>query len=197
MKRKFWRIAIPVAILLLLIYFVGSNNGYTFSEKTAIRNSTPFTDGAVTYQHDYGSKKVAIWQSGDRYFAMLVHTQWGLIHRVSQTVELTSVGELLFDKQNSTLKRTWSASLNGKKYDLILAVQAVNPAIKKVIVSNDNIDNGFAEDVEDIKRNSDFYTELPLQDGVAASYHEMDMSGVGGFIFRGLDAEGKVVSLGR
>ncbi|WDH96237.1 hypothetical protein PUW24_18940 [Paenibacillus urinalis] len=82
-------------------------------------------------------------------------------------------------------------------YDTIFGVESDNPEIKRVIISNDNIDNVISYDMDEIKENSTVFIELILEDGFAASYNELNTKDASGFIFRGLNDKGEILILGR
>ncbi|MBP1994417.1 hypothetical protein [Paenibacillus eucommiae] len=192
MKRKPIRIILLLVFLWLLSYFFMAESGYSFNENKALRNSLPYQDGKVVYQKDFGSNKIIIWDTANTKYAKVIHTKWGVLHQVR------NVSVLLSREPGDAINRTWSASLNSKKlYETTFAVEVKNANIEKVIISNDNIDNEISEQLDEIKNNSSIFIELEVQDGFAVSYNELPVNDVGGFVFRGLDKNGQVITVGR
>ncbi|SDF39360.1 hypothetical protein SAMN04488542_11032 [Fontibacillus panacisegetis] len=192
MKRKHLRIVIWIfsLLLLLLLLYIGKINGYSLTERNVIRNSYPSIEGEVIYQQEFNNnKKLVVWKTEQMNYAKLVETKWGIFHRVSAISELSS------SEPNDPIKRTWSAHLNSKKkYDTIFAAEVVNPDIKKVIVSNDQMDDLIPEDLNEIRGNSTLVIELNVKDGFAASYNELNNGDVGNFVFRGLNEKGEIIT---
>ncbi|MGF7050630.1 hypothetical protein J2T13_005180 [Paenibacillus sp. DS2015] len=196
MDRKILRRSIVLIVLLLLIIYLFNKSGYSLTENNAIRNSYPSKDGEVIYVKDYGNKKTIIWKTNNGNYAKLVEPKWDIFYHVSHVAELYPMTPVV--GQEGDIKRTWSASLNSNKmFETIFAVASDNPEIKRVIVSNDNIDNVILDNIEEIKENSTVFIELKLEDGFAAAYSELKTKDAGGFIFRGIDEKGKIIILGR
>lgn len=196
MDRKILRRSILLIVLLLLIIYLFNNSGYSISVNNAIRNSYPSKDGEVILEKDYENKKTIIWKTNNGNYVKLVEPKWGFLYHVSDVAELYPMAPLI--GKEGDIKRAWSSSLNSNKmYETIFAVESGNPKIKRVIVSNDNIDNVILDDVEEIKENSTVFIELILEDGFAAAYRELNTKDAGGFIFRGVNEKGEVTILGR
>lgn len=196
MDRKAVRRSIILIVVLVLVMYLFYNSGYSVTENNAIRNSHPFQDGKVLYKNDYETKKTMIWNTHNGNYVKLIERKWGFLFHVSTTAVLQPMSPLIGNEGD--IKRTWSASLNSNKmYETVFAVESDNPAIKKVIVSNDNIDNAISDDWEEIKVNSTVFIELILEDGFTTAYRELNTKDAGGFIFRGVNEKGEVVTLGR
>ncbi|MFD3258193.1 hypothetical protein ACE3MQ_06250 [Paenibacillus lentus] len=192
MRRKNLRIIIIVLFIILLLFYIGNQNGYSIGENQALRKSFPFVAGEVAYQSKYGNKKIVIWKTENMSYVKLLNTKLGVLHHVS------NISELHAREPNDALKRTWSAQLkSNKKYATTFAVEALDPKIKEVIVSNDNIDGIFLNDINEIERVSTVFVEIPVENGFAAAYLELNSSDVGDFVFRGLDKDGNIITAGR
>jgi len=196
MKRKIIRRSIFLIAVLVLIVYTFNSTDYFFTEHKAIRNSLPYIDGQVVYAKDFENKKTIIWKSDNSYYLKLVKHKVGIFYHVSQVAELRPMSPLI--GEIGDFERTWSASLNSDNiYETIFAIKANNPDIKKVIISNDDIDDTISENLNEIKENSTIYIELNLTDGIAAYYKELNSNEVRGFIFRGMSDNGEIIVLGR
>lgn len=196
MNRKTLRRSILLVVLLFLVIYLFNNSGYSIIENNAIRNSYPFEDGQVLNEKDYENKRVVIWKTNNGNYVKLIERKWGFLFHVSNVAVLQPMSPLIGNEGD--IKRAWSASLNSKKmYETIFAVESDHPDIKRVIVSNDNIDNIIPDDLEEIKENSTVYIELKLEDDFATAYRELNTKDAGGFIFRGVNEKGEIIVLGR
>lgn len=190
MKRKNVTALIIFLILISMAIILAHQNGYSFSENKALQNSHPFRAGEVVYENDFGNKKIVVWKTDQLSYVKLVTDSWGILHRVSD------ISELHEREPNDSMKRTWSAHLNSNnKYETMFAVEATDPEIKKVIVSNENTDDAFSENLNEIKENSTVFVEMTVKDGFAASYLELGIHDAGGFVFRGLDEQGEIIAV--
>ncbi|MBD7969233.1 hypothetical protein [Paenibacillus gallinarum] len=196
MYRKIIRRSILLIVLLLLINYLFNNSGFYITESKAIRDSYPYKNGDVIYEKEYENKKIIILKTSDVNYVKLIGFKLGMFYHVSNIAELYFMTPLI--GKEGDIKRTWSASLNSNElYETMIAVESENPEIKRVIVSNDNIDNVILDDLEEIKENSTVFLELKLEDGFATSYLELYSKDVGGFIFRGVNEKGEIITLGR
>lgn len=196
MDRKTKYKSILLIITLIIVLFIFYTSGYSLNENQVLRNSYSNVDGEAVYNKKFDNNKVVIWKTEKENFVKLVETKLGFIYRVTNEASLQFMYPMI--GEYGDLKRTWSASLNSKSmYDTIIAVESLNPEITKVIVSNDNIDNVILNDIDEIKENSTLFIELILEDGFAASYNELSTKDAGGFIFRGISNDGKMLIIGR
>ncbi|USB33396.1 hypothetical protein [Paenibacillus sp. YPG26] len=196
MYRKIlgWSIAL-IAVLMLITYFLMNNSGFYITEDRALRGSYPYTEGEVVFKKAYKDKNIIVWKTPSGSFAKVIEPMWGIFYYVSQSAQLSPIRSMTW--REGDLERTWSASLNSnEKYETVLAARSDNPEIKRVVVSNDNIDNA-SEDLEEIKKNSTVFIELKLENGTAASWVELDPQNTGEFVFRGINEKGKIVTLVR
>lgn len=93
------------------------------------------------------------------------------------------------------MKFIWSATLKDDKYyDSLFAAEVLDTKIAKVIVSNES-GNENDLSLSEVKEQSTVYVEMDVINGYAAHYSHLHNSDVGGFVFRGLNSEGKVVSV--
>ncbi|MBE9917117.1 hypothetical protein G8C92_24155 [Paenibacillus donghaensis] len=192
MRKKPIYIILVLLILCSVTYFFTSQFGYSLNEKSVLLKSFPFQNGHVVYQKEFGNNKIVIWDTGDKKYAKVVKVAWGMLYQVR------NISEMLPREPNDFISRTWSASLNSTgRYETIFAVEAKNPDIEKVIISNDNIDHEISNQLKEIKQKSSVYIELKVQDGFAVSYNELPMNDVGNFVFRGLDHKGQIITAGR
>ncbi|WP_046226942.1 hypothetical protein [Paenibacillus dauci] len=195
MNRKGIQRTIVLLALIFIIVYAFKNSGYSLVEQAAIRNSFPFQDGTKVYENEETDNQTVIWKTDNGYYAKLVESKWGFLYHVSNVSMLQVLSPL--NGKEGDIERTWSANLNSdNKYDTIFAVKSNNPEIKKVIISNDNIDDNISTDIHEIKKESTLFMELNLENGFAATYKELNVNDAGGFVFRGVNEKGKVIVLG-
>ena len=93
------------------------------------------------------------------------------------------------------MKFTWSATLKDDKYyDTLLAAKVLDNEIVKVIVSNESSNENDLS-LSEVKEQSTVYVKMDVINGYAAHYSYLHTSDVGGFVFRGLNSEGEVISV--
>lgn len=196
MYRKILGSSIILIVLLLLINYLFNNYGLYITENKALKNSYPSKDGVVIFEKEYKNRELVIWKTNSGNFVKTIESKLGIFYHVSNFAELSPMTPLI--GKEGGFKRTWSASLNSKKmYETIVAVESDNPEIKRVTISNDNIDNVILNDLEEVKKHSPVFIELKLENGFAATYVELNPKDAGGFIFRGINEKGKIIILGR
>lgn len=196
MNKKIKRRSIFFVVILAIVFFILYRYGYSLNEKQALRISYPFTDGDVVYNKKFENNKAVIWETENFNYVKQVEIKLGFLYQVSNVAVLQSMQPLIGTE--GELMGTWSARLNSRNmYDTIFGVESDNPEIKRVIISNDNIDNVISYDMDEIKENSTVFIELNLEDGFAASYNELNTNDAGGFIFRGVNNKGEILILGR
>lgn len=185
--RKFDWIATFMVCLIVAGTLILSLNGYVLSEKKALNNLYPDSDGIDLFEQQFNNKKIIIKQGYNGTYAVLFDIKWGFLFRASGSA---SLGKSF---ANKTIERTWALSSNSnRKYDAIFAVKVTDPSINKVIVTNDNIDDVILRDLSAIKSKSNVFIEMPLKNGYGAAYKEMDSSVSGGYVFRGVDDNGTI-----
>lgn len=196
MNKKIKRRSIFFVVILAIVFFILYRYGYSLNEKQALRISYPFTDGDVVYNKKFENNKAVIWETENFNYVKQVEIKLGFLYQVSNVAVLQSMQPLIGTE--GELMGTWSARLNSRNmYDTIFGVESDNPEIKRVIISNDNIDNVISYDMDEIKENSTVFIELILEDGFAASYNELNTKDASGFIFRGVNDKGEILILGR
>lgn len=196
MNKKIKRRSIFFVVILAIVFFILYRYGYSLNEKQALRISYPFTDGDVVYNKKFENNKAVIWETENFNYVKQVEIKLGFLYQVSNVAVLQSMQPLIGTE--GELMGTWSARLNSRNmYDTIFGVESDNPEIKRVIISNDNIDNVISYDMDEIKENSTVFIELNLEDGFAASYNELNTKDASGFIFRGVNDKGEILILGR
>ncbi|MCM3748088.1 hypothetical protein M3223_12060 [Paenibacillus pasadenensis] len=184
--RKFDWIATFMVCLIVAGTLVLSLEGYALSEKKALNNLYPGSDGIKMFEQQFNNKKIIIRQGYNGTYAVLFDIKWGFLFRVSGSASFSM-------SLNKMIERTWSLSSNSnKRYDAIFAVKVTDPSINKVIVTNENIDDVILNDLSAIKSKSNVFIELPLKNGYGAAYKEMDPSISGGFVYRGIDDKGTI-----
>lgn len=186
--KKTTYIAVFVGLALLLSFAPSVLYGYYYNEATALRKSFPYQDGEVVFERAFPEKKVVIWKVGNETYATLIDRKWGGLYQVNNTSSI-SRGE-----PGDVIRRTWSARLTNKqRYDTILAVEVIDPSIKKVIVSNEGSNRNLA-DLNDVREQSSIFIEMDVVNGYAASYADLSVQDAGNFVFRGLNEKGEIVS---
>lgn len=187
--KKRYIIFYSVMILILLWYLNHLLTGYSFNEKSAIRNSFPNHDGEMVFEKEFDRKKVVVWDTGTENYIKLLSTDLGIFHRVTAASAISGI------TTDNKMKFTWDATLRDEKfYDTLFAVEVLDPKIVKVIVSNKS-SNDINLSLNEVKEHSTVYIEMDVINGYAAHYSNLNLSDVGVFAFRGLNSEGKVISV--
>jgi hypothetical protein len=187
--RNKWRIVFAIIFICFLLYFSPLIlGGYSYSENTAIRKSYPFQNGEMVFKESFGSKKVVIWDTGREKYVKLVNRRGGILYHVDNITDIGSVSP------DELIRTTWTASLTkDKRYDTIFGAEVLNGKIAQIIVSNDKYGDKLVNK-EDIKMKSSVYIEMPVKNGYAASYSSLPIQDAGGFVFRGVDEEGHIIT---
>lgn len=176
-------------LLLLVVYFGPLMGGYSFTEESAIRHSFPNQDGETVFEKEFGSKKVVIWDTGTQSYVKLISKTWGTFYRATSLDAISAV------TSEEKMKISWSASQNENNYyHTLLAAEVLDDDIVKVVVSDES---GNEDDttLNEAKEQSTVYVEMDVINGYAAHYSYLPNSNVGGFVFRGLNSDGEVVSV--
>lgn len=177
------------SVLILLLYLNHLSTGYSFTEESAIRNSFPNQDGENVFEKEFDSKKVVVWDTGTESYVKLIIKDLCIFHRVTAA---NAISGITTDKM---MKFTWDATLKDDKYyDTLFAAEVLDTKIVKVIVSNKS-SNEINLSLSEVKEHSTVYIEMDVINGYAAHYSYLKPSDVGGFVFRGLNSEGKVISV--
>jgi hypothetical protein len=175
-------------LLLVALYFGPVTNMYTISEKSAIRNSHPNLDGEKVFEKEFGNKKVVIWNTAFGAYAKLITRQGGIFYRSEAADEIGA------PSPDGKMNISWSAWSNGENnYDTLLAAEILDNEIVKVVVTNET-DRDKSLSLSEVKELSNVFVEMEVINGYAGQYLALPNSDAGGFIFRGLNAEGEVVS---
>jgi hypothetical protein len=192
MKKKLLYILLLLISFCVISYYFIANSGYAFNETKALNEAYPYREGKVVYQKEFGNNKIVIWNSNERKYAKVVHTKWGILYRV------ISISEILPKEPNDYISRSWSASsISQDLYKSAFAFEVNNPAIEKILISNENIDDVISRNLAEIKKISAVYIELKVENGYSVSYNELSALDTGHFLFRGLDKDGKILAVGR
>lgn len=184
------RIAFAIVSFCFLLYFAPLIlGGYIYSENAAIRKPYPFQDGEIVFKEPFGSRKVVIWDTGRTKYVKLVNRRYGILYRVDSIAAISSFSPV------EIIGTTWTASLTkDKRYDTIFGAEVLNSKIAQIIVSNDKYGDKL-ESKEEIKMKSSLYIEMPVKNGYAASYSSLSIHDAGGFVFRGVDEEGHIITV--
>ncbi|WP_432360673.1 hypothetical protein [Sporosarcina sp. UB5] len=185
-KRYFIILILLMTIILLGPSFLG---GYFWTERSAIRDSFPNEDGTVVFEKDFKNKKVVIWDTGQNKYIKLIENNF-----LYRPILVSGIDAKTSDKKMNV---TWSATnREGEIYDTLFAAEVLDEDIVKVIVSNEKANlEGEKLSLKEVEEQSTIFVELDVNDGVAAHYILIPYLEVGNFIFRGVDAEGNVVSI--
>lgn len=177
-------------IVLLIIYFGPQvAGGYSYSASLAIQHSLPNQDGEVVFEKDFGNKKVVIVDTAIGSFVKLIDKKFGIFYRASSV-------ELIEGKTpQGKMKITWSASQkNDQQYDSLFAAEILDDDIVKVIVTNESQQETIKSLLE-ARKESSIFIEMKVKNGYAAHYSQLNNSDAGNFVFRGINAEGDVISI--
>lgn len=178
-KKKRYIIFLSALILLFL----------AFTEASAIRYSFPNQRGENVFEKEFDKKKVVVWDTGTESYVKLISRDWGVFHRSTTADEISVI------TPDEKMKFTWSATLkDGKYYDTLFAAEILDPNIVKVIVSNESSNENDLS-LSEVKEQSTVYVKMDVINGYAAHYSYLHTSDVGGFVFRGLNSEGEVISV--
>jgi hypothetical protein len=186
------RYLIFFAVLLLLLYFDPLSTGYSLTEESAIRNSFPNQGGEIVFEKKFDNNKVVVWDTGPESYVKLLRKELGIFYRVHAANAVSGI------TADNKMKFTWDATLKDDiYYDTLFAAVILDKKIVKVIVSNNGINNinDINLTLREVEENSTVYIEMDVINGYAAHYSYLHNSDVGGFLFRGLNSEGKVISI--
>ncbi|MCG7344753.1 hypothetical protein MHZ92_11450 [Sporosarcina sp. ACRSL] len=180
-----------ILILLMIIIYFGPSflGGYYLTERSAIRNSFP-NDGIVVLEKDVKNKKIVVWDTGQNKSIELIESNFGFLHR-------PILGSEIFgETPDKKMKTTWAATHHeGVFYNTIFAAEALDEDIVKVIVSNEPHVREIYLSLKEVEEQSTIFVEMVIENGVAIHYSLLPTDEVGNFTFRGVDAEGNVVTI--
>jgi hypothetical protein len=187
-KKRYFAILI---LLLIIFYFSPSFiGGYSWTEYSAIRYTLPYDDGKVVFEKEFKNKKVVIWDTGRSKYVKLIENNFWFLYRS------TSVSAIEANTSNDKMRITWSASQQEDKvYDTLLAAEILDEDIVKVIVSNETNLEERDLSLKEVKKQSTMFVEMEVKGGFAAHYIPITYSELSNFVFRGVNADGKVVSI--
>ncbi|MFC7677401.1 hypothetical protein [Paenibacillus sp. GCM10028914] len=189
--KKHKLLVVILTICVCSVLFFLKMSGYSFSKEGALKYSVPY-DGDIVYEQNFSNHTLVILKGKQETYAKLIKSKWNVLFQVTN---VSVLGPLYPDETNL---RTWSAHLNSnKRYDTILAIEVSDPRFRKVIITNEKIDNEKSTDVEEIKENSNIFIELNIVNGYAGTFQELDSKDAGGFVFRAIDDTGSIKYLGR
>lgn len=181
-------IFIILAVIVVAILFMLSN-GYAFTESSALALSNKHKKSQIVYSKEFGDINLLVEKELNKKYLIELKKKW-FLYKVTNKEELLPSGT---DK----MKRTWISVMtkhSNRKYETIIAAEILDPHVKKVIVSND--DMLFKTQV-DIKKASTFFKELEVDNGYAVYYTMMDFEDASSFIFRLIDESGNIIYTGR
>ena len=180
-----------IFILLIIIYFAPFFlGGYFWTERSAIRNTFPNQDGIVVFEKDFKNKKVIILDTGQNKYIKLIENNFWFLYRS------ILVGGIDINSSNKKMNITWAAThQEAGIYYTLFAADVFDKSIVKVIVSNESSLEKKDLSLIEVEEQSTIFIELDVENGVAAHYTLIPSVDVGGFSFRGIDAEGNVISI--
>jgi len=189
-KISFLILAAIVVVINYMPLFLG---GYMYNEEQAVRSSYPEYTGNKLYEKTEDQHKLIVWSGANEKMVTVIENKWGLLHRVRSSTVLVRVS------QEEPFIRTWSATNHGESdlSDTLLAVETTENESSKIIVTNEPIDEEPVADLEQLKALSGVYIEMDVDQGYAIYYGQLPADQIGGFVFRSIDSEGKILSVHR
>lgn len=190
-KKLFrFRNILGIIILFLLLYYMIPSwlGGYRWTEQSAIHSSIPFKKGKVVYEKSFGNKDALIWDTKGFYYAKTVERSFGFLYRV---INNEGMGP---KSPDGKMRITWSANRNRNgTYDALFAAKVLDENIVKVVVSNDAPHKQTDKTLSEVKKSSSLYIVMPVTKGYAVNFSYL--RGYGNFAFRGINADGKIISV--
>lgn len=186
-------ILILAAIVVVINYMPLFLGGYMYNEEQAIRSSYPEYTGNKLYEKTEDQYKLIVWSGAYEKMVTVIENKWGFLHRVKSSSALVRVS------QEEPFIRTWSATHHGENdlSDTLLAVETPDSDSSKIIVTNEPMDEEPVTDLEQLKALSGVYIEMDVEQGYAIYYGQLPSDQIGGFVFRSIDSEGKILSVHR
>ena len=189
-KSKFKKRYLIIIIILLVLSYYGPKIGlHSWSEHAVLRYTLPNQDGNVVYEQLFGNKKVVIWDTGKQKYVKLIENTLGFLYYS------TKIDSISAETPDGKMMVVWSGTKKKDGfYDTLFAVEVKDEDIVKVVISNDNGEKNLS--LNEIKENSTHYVEMEVKDGLAANYSHLPYYyALGSHVFRGINSEGRVVSL--
>ncbi|KOR90115.1 hypothetical protein [Paenibacillus solani] len=189
-KISFLILAAIVVVINYTPLFLG---GYMYNEEQAVRRLYPEYTGNKLYEKREDQHKLVVWSDGNQKIVTVVENKWGWLYRARNSVELVRTS------QDEPFIRTWSATNHGGNdiYDTILAVETSENESSTIVVTNEPMDEEPVADLERLKALSGIYIEMDVEQGYAVYYGQLPADQTGGFVFRSIDSEGKILSIHR
>jgi hypothetical protein len=190
-KRKVMKRYVFFSLLIVIIFLYGPSTlgGYHWTKSAAIKDSFPFQSGKVVFAKKFDKHEIVILDTGRVKYAKLIENPMGLLYRSRSDDEISG------ETADKKMKISWSGRLRDDQfYDMVFAAQVLSGDIVKVVVSNDhqrNMDISLSE----VKKVSTLYVEMDIHNGYAVNYTRLPHEKLGNFVFRGVNSEGKVVSV--
>lgn len=190
LKKKRVRAVIIGGVFLSAFYFGPSLfGGYYWTESAASERSYYDTELVEVYEKKSGDKKIIIQDNEFLRVAKVIDRPLGLFYQAELVTDVSAA------TSDGKMKFGWTATQKEEEYyEVLLAAEAVNENIEKVIVTNEYPEQRGAS-VDELKELSDLFIEMEVKNGYAAHYLELPNSETGGFEFRGINAEGEIVSV--
>lgn len=188
MKTKIPKRSLIILIIVLFVVLFIRSSGYRLTESGALAVYNSNNSVEILYSKQFGNIILYIVRDEFQEYLFEVKTNWHGLYKVTRKIELHPSGT---DKMN----RTWSStSYPNNKYETIIAAEILDPNVKKVIFSNDDMS---LENINIIKNNSTFYKELTVDNGYVVHYEIMDFEDATSFIFRLIDDNDNIIYTGR
>lgn len=186
MKTKHIKYIVITFILCVFIFYIGNKGGFVLSENKAIMYGFAKNNVEVVHQQEFNNRKIVIFKVDNELYSRMIVRRWGIFYQSVETVH--------FSLKDDPIGRAWSARKNlNDKFETFFAVQVRDTAIKKIVVNIDNLEEETETNIEQIRKNSTFFTELEVRDGYGSQYVEIDKDILGAFKIRGIDEKGNVV----
>lgn len=191
--NKFLHVLTVLVSLWLAFYSYYSFNGYVLTEQKALSSLLGPSKGDAVYKKKVDKEHTLLmYRNGEYEEGILMSTRLGIWYRADRSISLS------MRNPEDSIDYNWSASSNSEgNYDVIFAVKVKDSQIKRVVVSNDGIDGDTADTEEyfdDTINLSSVKMDLVLMNGYGMAYKEITKDESTAFVFRGLDATGKIIA---
>lgn len=188
MKMKKYVFLILAALIAAVCYTPLLTGGYGYSEEQALRKKFPSYPREALYEKTIGPHRIVIWNDNGGRSIAVVEKKWGVLSKVVDS-------NVLWQGYNDEpFHRTWSGRWNGEAYDTLLAVETPEPNSDKIIVTNESLDEEGPDDLDTLRAASDLYLELEVENGFVVYYGALPENMTGGFVFRSVDDQGRILS---
>lgn len=191
--NKFLHVLTVLVSLWLAFYCYYSIHGYVLTEQKALSSLLGPSKGDAVYKKKVDKEHTLLmYRNGEYEECILMSTRLGIWYRADRSISLS------MRNPEDSIDYNWSASSNSNgNYDVIFAVKIKDPQIKRVVVSNDGIDGDTSDSEEyfdDTINLASVKMDLVLMNGYGMAYKEITMGESTAFVFRGLDAKGKIIA---